>query len=72
MKRCHKMKVYKRTTALEPDRNGYILPQKPEIRIVGKWLENAGFKCGDQIYVLINGRGQLVIEDEQTHFLLRT
>lgn len=49
------LKVYSR---MRPKGSAY--QQLPEIRIMGKWLEKIGFKCGDSI-TLIQSENRIVI-----------
>lgn len=49
------LKVY---TRMWPKGNGF--QPLPEIRLMGKWLEKNGFKCGQHIQV-IDGQNRLII-----------
>lgn len=56
MKLCHKMKVYRRGD------NG---TSRPEIRLLGQWLDKAGFSIGQEICVTIQD-DRIVIEKGYT------
>ncbi len=53
MKLCHKMKVYKRGN------NG---DSRPEIRLLGSWLDKIGFSVGQEICVTILENDRILIE----------
>jgi len=57
MKLCHKMKVYRRGN------NG---TSRPEIRLLGKWIEKAGFSVGQEICVTISEDNKIIIEKGYT------
>lgn len=58
MKLCHKMKVYKRGS------NG---DSRPEIRLLGKWLDKLGFGIGQEICVSIDENNRILIEKNYEH-----
>jgi toxic protein SymE len=47
---ARKLKVYSKHRPLSSSYNGRIVP---ELRLCGVWLEQSGFKIGDQVQITI-------------------
>ena len=46
-----------RTLKIEAEGDSWKGPIKPKIRLMGRWLERAGFSPGDRVQVTCMGRG---------------
>lgn len=53
-----KLKVYSKYRPLASTSSGHIVP---ELRLCGLWLEQSGFKIGEQVQITVK-EGQLIIE----------
>ncbi|MBZ4189282.1 SymE family type I addiction module toxin [Niabella beijingensis] len=54
IKRMRKLKIYDRAIVYNSTLwSGYIINHYPEIRLMGKWLLDCGFKCGQHIDITI-------------------
>lgn len=55
-----KMQVY---SHFSPRRSG-IYTTSPQIRLIGKWLKDAGFEVNDKIKIVVSKRCLVIIPDE--------
>ena len=59
VKHLRQLKVYQKSS-----QRAYKYVSLPEIRLMGKWLQKAGFKCGQNVRVL-HQKNRIVITNEE-------
>jgi hypothetical protein len=61
-KKMRKIKIYGRFQRRETIKDGFV----PHISLSGKWVEDAGFQLGKQVFITVEN-GRMILENEQTH-----
>jgi hypothetical protein len=61
-KEMRKIKIYGRFQRRETIKDGFV----PHISLCGKWVEDAGFQLGKQVFVTVEA-GKMIIQNEQNY-----
>jgi hypothetical protein len=56
-----------RTLKIEETGDFYKQRVKPKIRLMGRWLENAGFRPGDRVHVVCRSLGIIELRIPDAH-----